>query len=188
MKKWLVINGSPRVNQNSDQMATFIRDIGSELGDQVRVIKLSDQVLATCKGCYQCLKTGSCTTKDDQAGIVDQMKTSDFLVLISPTYQYNVTAQMKTFLDRLFSQYEFSGGAFQSRLGPGKKAMVIGICAGDEEKSMGLTIEAMKLPMEGLDIPVTQVYRYFDSRQTPVRSSGKARTQIAIKMMEMRDD
>jgi len=91
------------------------------------------------------------------------------LILGSPTYNYNVTAPMKAFIDRLYCFYEFDRECprgWSSRLaGQSRKAVIGAICEQVDEKDMGFTIDAMRLPLEALGyevIGVLPVFRIFE--------------------------
>jgi len=67
------------------------------------IISLADSLVQPCKGCRVCAKTGQCTIDDDYANIKKALLEADGIVLASPNYMHNVSAQMKAFLDRSFS-------------------------------------------------------------------------------------
>ena len=106
MKKVLVISSSPRKNGNSDQLAReFVR--GAEAGgNEVTFISLREKKIGPCVACNYCHGHGNvCAFKDDMAEILEKMKEADVYVLATPVYYYNVSAQMKTFIDRTFANF-----------------------------------------------------------------------------------
>jgi hypothetical protein len=74
---------------------------------------------------------------------------------------------MKCFIDRLFSQYAFSEDVCTSQLGEGIEAIIIGVCAGDDD-GMGFTIEAMKRPLQDHGIHIKREYKYLHTKHVPV--------------------
>jgi len=76
------------------------------------------------------------------------------LVLVSPTHNYNITAWMKAFIDRLYCFYIFEKNrpsAWSSRLADqGRKAVIAAICEQENKEDMGFTMDAMRLPLEAL--------------------------------------
>nr|MBP9009407.1 flavodoxin family protein [Methanospirillum sp.] len=54
-----------------------------------------------CKACDTCYKTGSCVLMDEFPDIYEVILESDGIILSSPNYINNVTAKMKTLLDRM---------------------------------------------------------------------------------------
>ncbi|WP_428898365.1 Multimeric flavodoxin WrbA [Parelusimicrobium proximum] len=112
-KKVLVISTSPRKGGNSDMLCgEFIK--GAEAaGHKTDKIFLSDKKVAYCKGCMACMNTGKCVIKDDAADILDKMVCADVIVFATPVYFYNMSAQMKTLIDRCCPKYtKMSGKEF----------------------------------------------------------------------------
>jgi multimeric flavodoxin WrbA len=80
------------------------------------------------------------------------------LILVSPTHNYNVTALMKAFIDRLYCFYDFTDDrprAYSSRLaGQGRVAAAAAVCEQTDPADMGFTIEAMTRPLAALGYEV----------------------------------
>jgi multimeric flavodoxin WrbA len=81
------------------------------------------------------------------------------IVLVSPVHNYNVTAWMKAFLDRLYCYYIFTDDRprrWSSQLsGRGRRAIVVTV--GEQEsvdEGVGLTLQAMRLAIEALGYEV----------------------------------
>lgn len=75
-------------------------------------------------GCKLCLDKGEelCPLKDDRDKLIEKMMGSDGVVFASPNYSFQVSAQMKIFLDRLgfiFHRPRFFGKAFTSIVAQG---------------------------------------------------------------------
>jgi multimeric flavodoxin WrbA len=86
---------------------------------QAEIVFLSDYNLGLCRGCKTCFLRGEerCPLKDDRDALINKMMTSDGVVLASPNYSFQVSALMKTFLDRLgfaFHRPCFHGKTFTS--------------------------------------------------------------------------
>jgi len=56
--------------------------------------------IAPCNGCGGCERTGRCVIEDEMQRIYNQIDDADIIVLASPIYFYNVTAQCKALIDR----------------------------------------------------------------------------------------
>jgi len=98
--KILYISGSPRQRKsNTDYLLNHARGLtGGSL------IKLVDYRIAPCLSCWKCLRKGFCAIDDDMSReITPLLLEADGLVLGSPVYFNNVSAQMKTFIDRTWS-------------------------------------------------------------------------------------
>ena len=48
-----------------------------------------------------CFSTGECVIEDDWRTLLDELTRADGIILASPSYFQGVTAQMKTFIDRI---------------------------------------------------------------------------------------
>ncbi|WP_022850874.1 flavodoxin family protein [Limisalsivibrio acetivorans] len=145
------ITASPRKGGNSDILTEYFCS-GAKTD---RLIRLADYDFSPCVGCEMCRKTGKCSRFDDgMQEIYPRIIESKGLFLISPVHNYNVTAWMKAFIDRLYCFYEFEEprpGPWRSKLaGEGRKAVVAAVCEQADKKDMGFTLEAMSMPLEAL--------------------------------------
>lgn len=97
----LGISGSPRVNGNTDLMLNEALTAAKSHGAEVKLIRLEDYTLRPCSACMSCFSTGKCAIDDDWPKLNDEIANADALILASPSYFQGVTAQMKTFIDRI---------------------------------------------------------------------------------------
>ena len=124
MKKVTAFVGSARKGHTLDAAAQFLDSLAS-LGDiETEIVRISDVRLETCIGCKVCFEKGEayCPLKDDRDLLLEKMATSDGIVLASPNYSFQVSALMKTFLDRLgfaFHRPRFFGKTFTSIVAQG---------------------------------------------------------------------
>ncbi len=95
----LYISGSPRNNSNTDYLLKHTLDqTGGEF------LKLTDYTIGPCASCWACLKNGSCAIRDDMSNVImPRLLAADALVIGTPVYFNNVTAQLKCFIDRTWS-------------------------------------------------------------------------------------
>jgi multimeric flavodoxin WrbA/putative sterol carrier protein len=97
----VAINGSPHEGfGNTSQMLAMLGENLSREGLELEEIFLSQHQIGFCTGCATCLETGGCWVRDDYKSVVRSVLEADAVILASPVYFFNVTAQMKTFLDR----------------------------------------------------------------------------------------
>ncbi|MHB9073315.1 MAG: NAD(P)H-dependent oxidoreductase [Desulfobaccales bacterium] len=97
----VAINGSPHeAFGNTSQMLAMLGQHLSQAGLELEEIFLSQHQIGFCTGCATCLETGSCWLRDDYKSVVRSVLEADAVILASPVYFFNVTAQMKAFLDR----------------------------------------------------------------------------------------
>lgn len=85
---------------------------------------------------------------------------------------------MKALIDRLFCYYDFGGNSWTSRLGNSKKALVIGICAGPDDNSMGYTIEAMVKPLIDLNINIIKKLTYYNTAKNTIVNNEKYQIKL----------
>ena len=92
----LYISGSPRNKGNTDYLLNLTSSIAE--GEFVR---LTDYRIEPCKSCWACRKSSKCAVDDDMSNIlIPKLLECDALVLGSPIYFNNVSAQTKAFIDR----------------------------------------------------------------------------------------
>lgn len=98
--KTLIVASSPRKDMYSDRIASLIKDETNGL-----IIHLREKRIGYCSACEYCheVRKGECIQKDDMFDILQLFKNADRIYLVSPIYWWQVTAQMKTFIDRLYA-------------------------------------------------------------------------------------
>ena len=99
--KVLAILGSPRGARSqtrvlAEAVLAGVRDQGGE----TEVVDLSPVKIEFCTACEACHKSPRCPLDDAGCAILEQMLAADGIVMASPVYLNQVTAQMKTLLDR----------------------------------------------------------------------------------------
>ncbi len=99
----LAILGSPRRYGNTAILTEALLDELESLGYEKRLIYLQEKNINYCLGCGVCLIKGHCIHKDDMQDIIEEVKKCNVLILASPVYYLNITAQMKTFIDRMLA-------------------------------------------------------------------------------------
>lgn len=99
MFKIIAINSSKR-KMNTYGLIKQVKEIVSDYKMNVEIINLFDYDIKLCIGCEYCIIKGSCVLKDDVSDIMDQIKSSDGVILTSPVYMENVSGILKAFLDR----------------------------------------------------------------------------------------
>ncbi len=93
------ISGSPRKRSNTDYLLNFILN-----HTEGEFIKLTDYVVEPCSSCWACRENGSCVIDDDMKTLViPKILNADAIVIGTPVYFNNVTAQLKSFIDRTWS-------------------------------------------------------------------------------------
>jgi multimeric flavodoxin WrbA len=180
----LCIGGSPRVNGNSDVvLKTIVKSVHRDI--ETETITLRDYCFQSCIGCERCRKDKYCSGLNDGMQLIyPKLIQSQGLVLVSPTHNYNITALMKAFIDRLYCFYDFDNNCprgWSSRLADQKrKAAIVAICEQADKKDMGFTIEAMRLPLEALGYEIIDelaIFKVFE--RGAVKKESKVMTNVS---------
>ncbi len=102
--KILAIQGSPRPKASNTEilLQEFLKGARNE-GAETETVYLKEKEIHSCVGCYTCwAKTpGVCVFKDDMPELLEKVKGCDILVYATPLYNYNMTALVKAFQERL---------------------------------------------------------------------------------------
>lgn len=160
MYRILGISASPRRGSNSAALCRAILDGAASWGAACEQVSLRERVITPCTGCESCRKSPLCSgVFDGMQALYPPLAGSKGLVLVSPVHNYNISAVMKAFIDRLYCFYRFTDDhprGFSSLLaGAGRKAVVAAVCEQTEEEGAGLALEAMSLPLKALGYEVT---------------------------------
>lgn len=130
MRNVVCLLGSPRPKGNSAVMAQALCDAAEEAGARVRTFALNKLTYRGCQGCLACKKDAeACVLDDGLTPVLEAVRACDVLVLATPVYFGEVTAQLKGFIDRTFS-YLKAGYAHlprgeRSRLATGKTLVFV---------------------------------------------------------------
>ena len=161
--KILAIGASPRQDGNSDILLRHFCAGANRVGVETEEIQLRECQITPCVGCELCRKTGECSRfNDDMVAIYNKIIESRGLFLISPVHNYNITAWMKGFIDRLYCFYDFTEprpNSWTSRLAnQGRKAIVAAVAEQTTKKDMGFTLEAMQWPLQAIGYEINLTY------------------------------
>ena len=146
----LGISGSPRRGGNSD---LILENILKGTRADSDTLYLSDIDFSPCVGCEQCRKNKICTRFEDAlTPFYRVIQEAKGLVLVSPVHNYNITAWMKAFIDRLYCFYDFDNErprGWSSRLaGQGRAAAFAIVAEQIEGEDLGVTMEALNMPIK----------------------------------------
>ena len=107
--KVVAIVGSPHANGNTSYLADeALKELSSQ-GIETEKIILGQCVINPCQGHENCSTFKTCQQKDDAPRIIEKFNQADGVILASPVYFYDVTAQMKAFIDRNFFTFTHGG-------------------------------------------------------------------------------
>lgn len=162
MPKILGVGGSPRKKGNSDIMLLKILEGAEEAGAETEAVFLRDYKFDSCTGCEKCQTAKACTELQDGMQLLyPKITESKGLVLASPSHNYNVSALMKAFIDRMYQFIDFTDDHprnYSSRLAnQGRKAALAAVCEQYYDEGMGFTVNGMRLPLEALGYEIVGV-------------------------------
>lgn len=133
------INASPRKNANTQTLVEAVLAGASDKGAETRLVNLRELNINGCLGCEGCKKQlGTCVQKDDLSTLMREMTEYDAIVMGTPIYWYQVTAQFKMLVDRLYSFIQITedpatgAPSIKNAFPAGKQAVFI-ISRGDPE-------------------------------------------------------
>ena len=115
--KLIAINGSPRKNWNTDLLLQKALEGAKSMGAETEMIRLYDLDFKGCRGCMACnlrdgKSYGNCAWNDELKEVLEKIDGCDGLILGSPVYWGDISAEMRAFLERLLFQYtDFDNGA-----------------------------------------------------------------------------
>lgn len=162
--KILGVVGSKRKKGNTSLLVQEALRVAQKVGAKTELIFLGDYSIQDCTGCEGCKGNFKCVINDDMQKIYPLLLDADGIILGSPTYFYNISADMKAFIDRCYCFEVFAEDdrscwlSINEALG-GKYAAVIAVCEQHDEKDMGFTPEAMSKPLEALGYRVVDTVK-----------------------------
>lgn len=142
----VVIAGSPRKGMYSDRLA----EAYSSKKENSEIIYARSLKAGPCKACEYCHGKGNgiCVQKDDMAAALERIRKADEIALFSPIYWWQVTAQMKLVIDRLY--------AMDHKEWEGKKlTVVLNGAAEDDDREFALLRDLFKEMADYLKLDFT---------------------------------
>lgn len=114
--KILALNGSPRKKGNTNRILDEMIKGCSENGHEVKKYFLDKLDINPCSGCEICAKGKDCRFEDDGAEIINQLAEGASLIVASPIYFGQMTAQLKTIIDRFYSIFNNPDKHFEGKV------------------------------------------------------------------------
>lgn len=129
MSKIVILNGSPRLKGNTAGLIEAFKQSAEEKGHTITIFNLQKMDIHPCLGCLRGGKypDSPCVQKDDMQQIYPVYEAADIVVLASPMYYWNITAQLKMAFDRLFAVAEKD----RNYNNPQKKCIMLMAAEGD---------------------------------------------------------
>jgi len=116
----IAINGSPRPGGNTEILLKKVLEPLAAAGWQTEFVQLGGRDIHGCLACYKCFQTkdGRCVqTKDACNKVIESMTKADAIIIGSPTYFTDVSAEVKALIDRAGLVGLASGGLWRGKIG-----------------------------------------------------------------------
>jgi multimeric flavodoxin WrbA len=101
--KVIAFNGSARKKGNTRILVDTVFDVLKAEGIETELVSLAGEKIRGCTACMQCFekRDQNCSGVEDFInGCIARMARADGIILASPTYFANVSAEMKALIDR----------------------------------------------------------------------------------------
>ncbi|MBV4431131.1 flavodoxin family protein [Clostridium tyrobutyricum] len=116
--KVLGINGSSRKDGNTALIMKIVFEELEKEKIETEMIQFSGNIIEPCRGCFSCKGKNNCVFKKDLFyECFEKMKLANGIVLGSPVYSADVTANMKAFLERAGVVVATNTGLLKNKVG-----------------------------------------------------------------------
>ena len=118
--KVVAFNGSPRKDGNTARMIREVFEPLGAAGIDTELVQVGGRKIRGCTACCRCLenKDKQCVVKDDIVNdCIAKMLEADAVLLGSPTYFTDVTAEMKALIDRAGFVVRANGDLLRRKVG-----------------------------------------------------------------------
>lgn len=116
--KVLGISGSARKDGNTAILMNRVFAALHKAGIETELVELAGKVIAPCKACWACSSQGNCVHRNDCfRECFAKLKEADGILLGSPVYAANVSANMQGFLERAAVVCDMNPGLLTHKVG-----------------------------------------------------------------------
>jgi multimeric flavodoxin WrbA len=172
----VAVLGSPRRDGNTTALAELALERLASRGCRCEQLRLSRARLAPCDAHDDCAERPECAHTDDAAALLDAVYAADALLLATPVYYENVTAQMKLFMDRNYFRYVHDEWL---------RALVVGLIVVTAETGLDETLAALRRYVAlstRHDVPTYGMSGYADER-----GAAAADAELCAAALELAD-
>lgn len=124
--KVTAFNGSARSNGNTAILLNTVLDEVAKEGIKTELVQLSGRSMRGCIACYKCFqnKNRRCAVENDEMNsFIERMVGSEGILLGSPTYFADVSANMKALIERCGMVARANSDMFRRKIGAGVVAV-----------------------------------------------------------------
>jgi len=142
------ISGTPRKGGNTECLVKECLNEFAKQGWTISEFFLSEKTIKPCIGCDFCKENGVCAiTDDDASALFGDIINCDAVIIGSPVYYRNVTAQLKAVFDR---NYPYGYKTLEGKPGG---AIAVGRGEGAGQATTLMVIYNFMLSCGGLPVP-----------------------------------
>lgn len=98
--KIFALSGSPRKGGNTDILTKIFIEYVNDMGAEAELVRICDYQISPCASCRLCVDAGKCVLEDGMRELYPKLLEADGILIASPVYFNNVSAQTKAFMDR----------------------------------------------------------------------------------------
>lgn len=118
--KVIAFNGSPHKEGNTSILIGLVLAQLKQEGIETEMVQIGGTNIRGCIACYKCIENRNrrCAVDNDILNeCIEKMAVADGILLGSPTYFTDVTAEMKALIDRAGMVAIANGGMFRRKVG-----------------------------------------------------------------------
>jgi multimeric flavodoxin WrbA len=166
--KIIGLSASPRKEGNTAWAINQILEGAKEQGAETQVWYSGDLNIKPCQSCYGC-KNGDqgCVINDDMQKLYTALAMADALVLGSPIYMGQMSAQAKTFTDRLYAQINPRFSPHFKEKNAGKKLVLVFTQGNPDSAKFQVYFDYTKQMFQMLEFDVKGVHVIAGLRNEP---------------------
>ena len=125
MKTIVLVDASPRQGGNSEIVVDTLAE--ALAGCEVTVFKMREKDCRFCRACAACQgkETQMCVQRDDITALLPVIDQCDAIVMATPIYNQQITAQAKLFIERWYPFFNREKKNWSNTSRQGKKAALV---------------------------------------------------------------
>jgi multimeric flavodoxin WrbA len=171
---------SPHKEGNTAWIVNKILEGAKEQGAETQSFNFSELDIKPCRGCWGCHNGDQgCVIKDDMLKLNDAIDHADVLVFGSPIYMMQMSAQAKTFTDRLFARFSPRYSPYFKEESSAKKKLILTFNQGNPDSGLFQSyIDYTKHMFELLEFDVIEVPVVTGMRNGPAHEREDLHTAL----------
>jgi multimeric flavodoxin WrbA len=165
--------GSPRKEANTFKLVSAVLEGAKSNNAETKIYNLNELNIKGCQSCYYCRTHEGCAVADDFKFLYSEILEADAVVIGSPVYMWDMTAQTKLLIDRF---YPYLNPDYTSKI-KGKKLILAFTQGNPNIDAFKAEFEHIKKTLEFLGFNVVDILVAANTRQTPVEKQNELLTK-----------